>query len=159
MQSSGPRRIRRFTGYHMTTILVVFFAIVIAVNVIMARYAIGTFGGTVVENSYVASQKFNGWLKEARREKALGWTLSDPKRDQDHLVLHVDEASSVPLTGAAVTMRAEHPLGQAPERDLRFMEIAPGQYRSLEILPAGRWKLRIRVVQAGHEMDTAAEVY
>lgn len=159
MQRNDTRRARRFTGYHMTAILVGFFAIVIAVNVVMARYAIGAFGGTVVDNSYVASQKFNGWLKEARREKALGWTLSDPKRDQDRLTLHVKDAAGAPLAGAAITVRAEHPLGRAPERDLRFIETGPGSYRSLEMLPAGRWKLRIRVVQAKRELDLASEVY
>ena len=36
MSSSAPRP---FTGRHMTTILVAFFAVVIAVNVLMARLA------------------------------------------------------------------------------------------------------------------------
>ena len=52
-----------FTGWHMTAILVGFFSTVIAVNVYMAHAAISTFGGTVVDNSYVASQEFNGWRK------------------------------------------------------------------------------------------------
>jgi nitrogen fixation protein FixH len=43
----------------MAMILVAFFAVVIAVNLLMARLAISTFGGVVVENSYVASQHFN----------------------------------------------------------------------------------------------------
>lgn len=47
-----------FNGRHMTAILVAFFAVVIAVNVLMARFIICTFGGVVVENSYVASQHF-----------------------------------------------------------------------------------------------------
>ena len=37
-------------GWHMTTILVAFFAVVITVNIVMARFALSTFGGTVVEN-------------------------------------------------------------------------------------------------------------
>ena len=52
----------RLTGRHVAAIFIGFFAIVIAVNMLMASYAIGGFGGTVVDNSYVASQKFNGWL-------------------------------------------------------------------------------------------------
>ena len=68
------RRIARpFTGKHMAAIMIAFFGVVIAVNVLMARLATSTFGGLVVENSYVASQKFNRWLGEARSEKALGW--------------------------------------------------------------------------------------
>ena len=63
-----------FTGRHMTAILVAFFAVVIAVNFTMARFAMSTFGGKVVENSYVASQHYNVWLAraEANRERKTG---------------------------------------------------------------------------------------
>jgi nitrogen fixation protein FixH len=54
-----------FTGYHMAAILIGFFGIVIAVNIYRAKVAVGTFGGTVVDNSYVASQNYNEWLAEA----------------------------------------------------------------------------------------------
>ena len=59
---------RPFTGRHMAMILVAFFGVVIVVNLIMARYASSTFGGIVVENSYVASQEFNKWLDEAETD-------------------------------------------------------------------------------------------
>ena len=65
----------QFTGKHMAAVLVCGFAIVIGVNLFMARAAISTFGGLVVENSYVASQNFNGWLEEARQVKSFGWTV------------------------------------------------------------------------------------
>ncbi|HMP45265.1 MAG TPA: FixH family protein, partial [Sphingopyxis sp.] len=41
---------RSFTGWHMTAILVGFFGVVMAVNFTMARLAMSTFGGKVVEN-------------------------------------------------------------------------------------------------------------
>ena len=40
---------KEFTGRHMTAILVGFFGVVIAVNLTMASYATGTFGGVVVD--------------------------------------------------------------------------------------------------------------
>lgn len=154
----NPRAVRRFTGYHMAAILIAFFAIVVAVNVTMARYASATFGGTVVDNSYVASQKFNGWLAEARKEKALGWVVSSPARvDGNHIVILIANAGSQPLSGAGVKARAEHPLGRATTRDLRFIETAPGSYRSIEPLAAGRWKLRIRITRGGDTLDIAGE--
>ena len=55
--------------------MVAFFGVVIAVNLLMAHYAVSTFSGTVVDNSYVASQEFNGWLGAARAQRALGWTV------------------------------------------------------------------------------------
>ena len=65
-RGSGP-----FTGWHMLAICVAFFGVVIAVNVVMADLAISTFSGEVVENSYVASQRFNGWLDEAKAEAEM----------------------------------------------------------------------------------------
>ena len=61
---------RNFSGKHMAIILVSFFGVVIVVNLVMARLAVSTFGGVVVENSYVASQEFNRWLEEAEAEAA-----------------------------------------------------------------------------------------
>ncbi len=63
-----------FTGWHMTAILVIFFAVVITVNFTMARLAMSTFGGKVVENSYVASQHYNVWLARAEAQDRLAWT-------------------------------------------------------------------------------------
>ena len=158
MERQNTRKIRRFTGYHATAILVAFFAVVIGVNLVMASFAIETFGGTVVENSYVASQKYNGWLAEARREKAMGWKVSQPARDMDHLVLNATDALGAPLSGAVITVRAEHPLGRLPEHDLHLTETAPGTYRSVEQLKPGRWKLRARILQAKRELDLAFEI-
>lgn len=152
------KQVRAFTGYHMATILVAFFAVVIAVNFVMARYAIATFGGTVVDNSYVASQKFNGWLEEARREKKLGWNVAVPAREGDHLVVTTTDSHSQPLDGAVITMVAEHPLGRMPDRILHFTQTASGPYRSIEALPAGRWKLRAHARHAGQTLDLAFEV-
>ena len=61
----------RFTGRHMAAIMLAFFGVVIAINFTMATLAETTFGGTVVDNSYVASQSFNAWLRAGRQ---LGWT-------------------------------------------------------------------------------------
>ena len=69
---------RNFNGWHMFAILCAFFGVVIAVNITMATYASTTFGGIVVENSYVASQEFNRWLDEAKAERALGIPVIDP---------------------------------------------------------------------------------
>ena len=140
-----------FTGRHMTAILVAFFGIVIAVNFYMARVAIQTFGGTVVDNSYVASQEFNGWLAKARRQKGLGWqtVLSiDPQR-RPELSISKNGAS---LDGAVASGVARHPLGRAPDVPLPFRRVAPGYFRSVQSLPAGRWLVHVAITQGGQEM-------
>lgn len=133
--TTGP-----FTGKHITIILVIFFAVVIAVNLTMARLASSTFGGVVVDNSYVAGQKFNGWLKEADRERALGW-----KAEARH---QADGKVAVKLTGAqgsGLVLKADawHPLGRLPDQPLTFQRQLDGTFVSNEVLPKARWRLRL----------------
>ena len=134
---------RRFTGWHMSGILVAMFATIIAVNGVMAYFAIATFGGTVVDNSYVATRNYNNWLAEARSQEALGWRVTatlDPHRR----VRITAVAPTGPIDGV-VSAVARHPLGRAPDRAIAFMPAGAGHYVATRPLPAGRWKLKITV--------------
>ena len=135
----------RFTGRHMALILVCFFSVVITVNVVMARFANSTFGGVVVENSYVASQHFNRWLEEARAQKALGREASIDWRDDGMVAILLTDTPDE----AVVTAIARHPLGRSPDRMLRFVPDGEGQFISAEMLPPGRWQLRLEVRNTG----------
>lgn len=134
---------KAFTGWHMTGILVAFFGVVITVNLVMARLALGSFGGTVVENSYVASQKFNGWLDQADAQKALGWTVVTDLGPDRHIHVRADHKGAA-LRGAEVIARVRHPLGRAAEQEFRFVA-DQGGWRSVAPLPAGRWLVHIDV--------------
>lgn len=139
---------RPFTGRHMAIILTGFFAIVFAVNFTMARYAVETFSGTVVDNSYVASQQFNRWLDRARAERALGWrAVALP--GVGPVDLSVVDAAGRPLVGADIDAVARHPLGLLPDATLHFAEIGPGRYRSTAALAATRWRIAVAIVHAG----------
>lgn len=131
--TTGP-----FTGRHAAALLVAFFAVVIAVNLIMARDAISTFGGVVVENSYVASQEYNGWLREAAKERAMGWSAKASRRSDGRLVVTLAGAPK----DAVLSGEAWHPLGRLPDRTLSFSRQADGQFVSDQVLPAGRWIAR-----------------
>ncbi|MFZ4746601.1 MAG: FixH family protein [Sphingomonas sp.] len=137
---------RKFTGWHMTTIMVAFFAVVVGVNFTMARLAIVSFGGTVVDNSYVASQQYNGWLMKARRQATLGWTPDVTTDATRHVVISIKTAAGL-LDGARISATATHPLGALPPVSLTFRQ-GSGPARSLQRLPAGRWLLHIDVTYA-----------
>lgn len=137
---------RRFTGRHMLGILLAFFGTVIAVNMIMARYAIGTFGGIVVENSYVASEKFNDWLAQAEEQKALGWDALPTWRPDGRLAVAVSGAP----TAVTVFATARHPLGRLPDRALGFDRLPNGAFLSREPLPEGRWIVRLKLSDGVH---------
>lgn len=133
---------RPFTGWHMTMILVTFFGIVIAVNLIMARYAIDTFSGTVVDNSYVASQSYNRWLAEADTQAKLGWSPKvslDPARRVKLVILK----DGTPIANVAAVGIAIHPLGRAPSIPLTFVSSSNGGLLANQALPAGRWRVQL----------------
>ena len=136
---------RTFTGRHMAMIMVAFFGVIITVNFTMARFAVSTFGGIVVENSYVASQEFNRWLEEARQQRALGWDAVTTWRPDNRLAVRL---TGVP-DGAKVSATARHPLGRMPDRDIPFEPAGEGRFLSTEELPDGRWTLRLEVNAAG----------
>jgi nitrogen fixation protein FixH len=130
---------RPFTGRRMAAILVAFFAVIVVVNFTMARFASATFGGIVVENSYVASQEFNRWLEQAEEARALGWSASVERDDAGRVEVTLSGAPA----GVALTAEARHPLGREPDQALTFVEVAPGHFVSLTPLPAGRWTVRL----------------
>ena len=136
-------RQRRFTGWHMFAILIAMFGTIIAVNLVMAHFAVTTFGGTVVDNSYVATRNYNRWLAEARGQEALGWRVTatlDPLRR-----VRITAAAPKGPIDAVVSAVASHPLGGEPDRAIGFMRTGAGQYVATRPLRAGRWTLKITI--------------
>ncbi len=136
---------RNFTGRHMATILVVGFGIVVAVNFTMARFALSTFGGIVVENSYVASQNYNGWLDKAQAQEALGWQAGVSRSADNRVIV---DTGNVP-EGAQIIGMARHPLGREADQNLTFTPTSDHQQISIETLKPGRWTVRLRITSAG----------
>lgn len=132
---------RRFSGRHMTVILVAFFGVVVAVNLTMATFATRTFGGVVVDNSYVASQKYNHWLDAARKQRQLGWTVEPSLDPQRHVTVSID------VDGARVSGFARHPLGREADVPLSFGK----DLRSVQALPSGRWAVHLLIRRGSDE--------
>lgn len=139
---------RPFTGRHMALLMVGFFSVVIAVNIVLANLAVSTFSGTVVDNSYVASQGFNRLLGAAKADKALGWHMALARGEHGTVRFTLTDASGRPLAGAAVRAQADHPLGAKVPVLLTPREVAPGVYEAA--LPPGRWHVGIAVRSGGH---------
>lgn len=135
-----------FTGWHMTAILVAFFGVVITVNFTMARLALSSFGGTVVDNSYVASQHYNEWLRRAADQERLGWQEQVDLDAARHIRVAIHKDDHI-LTGLIVQATLSHPLGRTPPRVMVFEPAGDGLLRSTQAVPAGRWWLDLAVRQ------------
>ncbi|WP_109354230.1 FixH family protein [Sphingorhabdus sp. EL138] len=154
-----PIKPKNFTGYHATAMIVAFFVVVVAVNMVMARFAVSTFSGTLVDNTYVASQKYNTWLEEARKQQAHGWTSSKVIRLQEKVAMTVLKADNTQLEDAQIIAVAEHPVGRTDPITLHFKQDQTGTYISRGVLPEGRWKLRITILHRGNKMALAQEIF
>jgi nitrogen fixation protein FixH len=146
-----------FTGWHMTAILVGFFAIVMAVNFTMARLAFSTFGGKVVENSYVASQQYNVLLAKAEAQDAMGWTHSLSLDSARHVRLRLS-ADGQPLAISGVSAMLSHPLGRVPAVALTMVGDGRGGMISTEPLAEGRWRLDLIVRHDDQEARYRSDV-
>ncbi|MGL6044111.1 MAG: FixH family protein [Sandaracinobacteroides sp.] len=135
---------KAFTGRKFAAILLGGFGIVVAANLTLAVFASRSHPGMVVANSYVASQKFNGWLAQGRAQKALGWTV-DASADSTGFALAATDSRGEPLTGLVAVATLEHPLGSQPSRQLVLPEIAPGRYRAAHDLAPGQWLAEVRL--------------
>ncbi len=131
---------RGFTGRHAALVIGGGFALVIAVNLLLAVLATGSFTGAVVKNGYVASQDFNRWLAAGRAQQALGWTVSTVAPG-GRVVIEVAGPDGVAISGLVAGAEARHPLDAGRVVPLRLVEAAPGRYEATAPLPRGAWDI------------------
>lgn len=129
---------RRFTGWHMLSIMVAFFGTIISVNLLMAYYANSSWSGMLSKNTYVASQDFNikaaearEWARQGFRGKitvdrtAVGYAMEGP----------VDTVSEV----QTVTAVFHRPVGDHQDFTIDLRRSADGTYSAAHELAPGAW--------------------
>ncbi|PZO81924.1 MAG: cytochrome oxidase [Mesorhizobium amorphae] len=132
---------RPFTGWHMLGVVGLFFGTIIAVNCVMAFFAVSTFPGLNAKNSYVASQNYNILLRDAAAQEARGWR-GGLVLDAGRLVLALEDRDGTPIHGLTVRALAGRPATAASDRLLDLFP-APEGYRAADPLPSGRWLVEI----------------
>lgn len=136
-----------FTGRHMLYIMIGFFGVIIAVNLVMLTVATRSWTGLVVENSYVASQKFNDVLAAAEAQEKLGWTSSVTVTARDATV-RITGAESAPVTGLAVRLALARPVHEAEDTTLELLERSPGEYSAEANIATGAWDAELTATDA-----------
>lgn len=138
---------RPFTGRHAFLVIGGGFAIVFAVNMLLAVLASRTNPGLIVENSYVAGQHYNEGLAQGRAQKALGWTV-EARPENGLLVVSARNALDRPIDGLVGEVTISHPLGAEPAQTLKLAADGEGRYVAGP-LPAGQWIAETRLALGG----------
>jgi nitrogen fixation protein FixH len=131
---------RPFTGRAMLKVILGFFGVIVAVNLVMAVLAVNSFRGVVVQSGYVASQDFNRDQARLAAQAARGWGVSvDAPGGAPRATL--TRADGAPLAGLTVAGSASRPADGRTETALAFAETAPGVYAADGTLAPGQWRL------------------
>jgi nitrogen fixation protein FixH len=142
---------REITGRHVFTAIAAFFGVVIAVNTVLAVFATTSWTGLVVENGYVASQKFNRDLAEARRQAALGWR-EEFGYVKGRLQLKLNDDQGRALTRSSVSVMLQRPSTDKEDRSVVLPETAAGVYALPIALKPGQWDADITVRASGEKI-------
>lgn len=131
----------RFTGRRMLTFSVAMFGIIIAVNIVMAVKAVGTFPGLEVRNSYVASQTFD---RERAAQQALGWTVT-PEYDGRELTLVVRDAQGLPAPVQSLSATVGRPTHMRADQTPEFT-YRGGVFHAPLSLEKGVWNIHVSAI-------------
>ena len=140
--TAHPTQRGTFTGRHMLAAMVAFFGVIVAVNLTMAAFAMKSWTGLVVKNSYVASQEFNDHAAAGRARAALGWQGELAYSDGElRYSLVYDNGSAVALTDVQVALG--RPAYEADDTTIVLAPSGDGGFGNSVELGDGQWIVRV----------------
>lgn len=141
-----------FTGRHMLAVMVSFFGVIIAANVIMAIFAANTWTGLVAKNGYVASIDYANDARAKQAAELLGWHIHVAAVDGFvHVSVRDDAHQPVPLD--TVNATAIRHIKRDEDVELILARTATGRYRADQALPSGAWSVTSTIAGGGETLD------
>lgn len=132
----------QFTGTHMAFIMVAFFAVIIAVNLLMANFATRSWTGLVVKNSYVASQGFNDVVAAKRRQDAMGWR-GEYAMSGGSVSYRISGRSGDPAAVNSIELTFRRPTFEADDHTVALSLRSPGEFGAEHRLADGTWVINV----------------
>jgi nitrogen fixation protein FixH len=132
--------------------LVVFFAVVAAVNGIMIRAAVSTFGGVETANSYQSGLAFAREIAAVEAQDTLHWDVRAKvatSAGETTLEVTAADASGAALRGLEATARLIHPADRRLDHEVPLRAEVPGKFRGRTDVALGHWALVIELSRDG----------
>ena len=149
----------RADGWWYPWIFVFGMLVVIAVNIVLITYAIGTFPGLDTEDAYQKGLAYNQTIAAARVQEARGWHLDiryAPHPDEasangraasvheGELVVTLRDNAGEPLYGLDVSAALIRPTRGGLDTRISLQPAGSGEYRGEATLPLpGQWDVRV----------------
>lgn len=154
--------IRELKGWHVGAMMLGFFGITIAVNVLFTTYAISTFSGEDVAKPYLRGLAYNETLAARAAQAALKWKVSiGVARSEGGALLTVTVADSGggTLSSLAVEATLRRPTDARLDKTVALEAIGGGVYRAeLGVLAAGQWDVIARAKDGTQSFEAERRV-
>lgn len=145
-----------FTGWHMAGVIFLFFGTIISVNAYMAYHAVSTWSGLVVENTYVASQQFNGKVAQARALAATGIHGSLTVR-AGTLRYEVLGQDGQPTEADRLILNFKRPVGESQDFSVELVHETEGVFAASKPVLPGHWIVEAIAERGGKRILHHAE--
>lgn len=148
---------RPLTGGMVLAALIVFFGVIIGVNVIMMKLAIQTLPGTEVDSAYSASLAYEDEIAAARRQSERNWQVdAHVQRGADGgatLQVQARDSAGKPISGLTFQGRLQRPTDKGADQEVELVEVGSGIYRgNAPLIASGQWDLVLEGDAAGQRM-------
>lgn len=135
-------------GWHVLVMMLAFFGITIAVNVMFTIYAIGTFSGEDVSKPYLKGLEYNRTLEARAAQSALGWNATiEVVRENGGAAISAHIAGRDGLAKSALSVEAvlRRPTDARLDRTIELTPAGDGNYRAVAAAVApGAWDVIVR---------------
>jgi nitrogen fixation protein FixH len=153
--SRAQRRPFEVTGHLVLACFVGFFLTIAAVNAIMIRFAVTTFGGVETESSYKAGLAFKAETAASVAQQALGWNVDvriDPRAEGAAVNIAVRDAAGAPVPNLEIGVKLAHPADRRRDVSLSASESSAGSFRAAAPAGLGRRTLTIELSRNGQRV-------
>ncbi|MBM1170817.1 FixH family protein [Microvirga arabica] len=143
--ATTTRAPRPITGRTVLIYFLGFFGIVFAMNFYMVRVALSSFSGVETESSYKAGLSFKNDIAAAQAQDARHWSVEATlqRGDNPGVIITARDTQGQALPGLVAEVRLAHPTDKRRDLLVEFVELTPGQFKSLTPMPKGPWDLVI----------------
>lgn len=144
----------RIRGWHVLVAMILFFAVIIAVNAVFITAALRTFPGEVSVTPYEDGLAHNAKLARQAAQAELGWRAAAGAEPQAVAVRIVD-AQGAPVRGLSFSGKLQRPATGAGALTPRFAETEPGLYVAPLGGVTGVWDLTFQAQDAKGQLFEA----
>ncbi|WP_340647365.1 FixH family protein [Phenylobacterium sp.] len=138
-----PNKNFELNGWHVLSLFVSFFLVVIVVNVAFTVMAIRTYPGQVSRTPYEDGVAYNAKLAQLNAQARLGWRAAARAGDDGAVMVTFLDRAGRPVTGLKVAAKLERPATETGRKNAFLPETAPGAYSARLGGLSGAWDLSL----------------